>query len=480
MGTLAQRRARLDAARISRPRGRARATSRVTGETHDLPRARPRVRSRIAWRWRPATSSAHVAKACVRAKTRSRRGGVRLERDARGRHDPLRRQPDPAGPRGRACRTRSPRRTRASAPTAGPSGSAGRAVEAVDGARQAPVPALRGRPRHPLAPADDRARGAPTARASAGGARRGAHGSCCGRGGHEVVQFDGPVLELLTASRRALRPADRGAGPRHPRRPSSTSDALPAPAARGRPDAPDRRRAARPAHDRRHRQPLEGRGLLRGRDRPVAADRRRSSDDEALRDRARGAPAHAGVRARRATRTRSAAIYGRAGRPCPRCGGRSAARAVGRQPPDILVPGVPDAERQAHRPQGRRPHRARQHAGELRRRARRRRRHGRVRRAARARATAAAAWCSPTTSSDAARRTPLTLEEGLEHFRQDAWAASSSTSTSSARLRAAGGRRAARRRPGRARADLDDGGREPADRPRGSRRRCGSAGRCRR
>ena len=54
---------------------------------------------------------------------------------------------------------------------------------------------------------------------------------------------------------------------------------------------------------------------------------------------------------------------------------------MGRQPPDLLVPGVPSAE--ADRPQGRRPHRAREHARELRRGARPRRAHDRVRRAAR-------------------------------------------------------------------------------------------------
>ena len=54
------------------------------------------------------------------------------QRRARGRHDPLRGEPDPAGAGGHRCRTASRRRTRASAATAGRSGSRASAVTSVD------------------------------------------------------------------------------------------------------------------------------------------------------------------------------------------------------------------------------------------------------------------------------------------------------------------------------------------------------------
>ena len=97
-----------------------------------------------------------------------------------------------------------------------------------------------------------------------------------------------------------------------------------------------------------------------------------------------GPPADAGVGARPAARTRSAWSTGPRGRPCPRCGDdRAPARAWATT--TARPPGAPDASGEARRPQGGPPHRARQHAGQLRRRAGRRRRHDRVRRAARAR-----------------------------------------------------------------------------------------------
>ena len=54
-------------------------------------------------------------------------------------------------------------------------------------------------------------------------ARRGARGSCCARRDHEVVQFDGPVLELMTESRTRFDRRLAGARARHPRPTSSTS-----------------------------------------------------------------------------------------------------------------------------------------------------------------------------------------------------------------------------------------------------------------
>ena len=93
--------------------------------------------------------------------------------------------------------------------------------------------------------------------------------------GHEVVEFDGPVLELMTGRPHALRPAARGARPGRAGRARSTRDRFLAPPARRRPDARDRRRAARPADRRRPRQHLEGRGLLGRAARPVAPAARR-------------------------------------------------------------------------------------------------------------------------------------------------------------------------------------------------------------
>ena len=60
--------------------------------------------------------------------------------------------------------------------------------------------------------------------------------------GHEVVEFDGPVLELMTERAHALRPRIAALGP-DILADEFDADALPAPAARGRPDA---RRSATP------------------------------------------------------------------------------------------------------------------------------------------------------------------------------------------------------------------------------------------
>ena len=101
------------------------------------------------------------------------------------------------------------------------------------------------------------------------------------RAGHEVVQFDGPVLELMTEARTRFDQRIAGLGP-DILAPRARRAADPAPAARGRPDAADRRRAARPAHGRRHRQPLEGRGLLGARRSIRGARAGAVSDDEVL------------------------------------------------------------------------------------------------------------------------------------------------------------------------------------------------------
>ena len=160
------------------------------------------------------------------------------------------------------------------------------------------------------------------------------------RGDREVVQLNGPVLELMTESRTRF---DRRLAQLGPDilAPEFDARAVPAPAARGRPDAGDRRRHARPAHDRGDRQPVEVGGLLRGRDRSVALDGRGLRRGSA-RDRGGLPPADGPVGARRqpgplpprlqARRPPVPAL--RAGRHDPR------ARPGRRQPHDVLVPGV--------------------------------------------------------------------------------------------------------------------------------------------
>ena len=102
---------------------------------------------------------------------------------------------------------------------------------------------------------------------------------------HEVVQFDGPVLELMTDSRTRFDLRLAGLG-RRPGGRLRRARFLRAPA-RGRPDPRDRRRAAGPAQPRRHRQHLEGRGLLHAGVDPWRADgrgdRRRGARDRARR-----------------------------------------------------------------------------------------------------------------------------------------------------------------------------------------------------
>ena len=133
----------------------------------------------------------------------------------------------------------------------------------------------------------------------------------------EVVQFDGPVLELMTDSRTRFDKQLSQLGP----------DIL-APELderrflrRLREDDPtraDRRGAARPAHDRRHRQHVEVRGLLRRRHRPVAPGRR-GLRRRGARDRARDA-ARMQQSALDGMQDAHRVIYAKAGQPCPRCG----------------------------------------------------------------------------------------------------------------------------------------------------------------
>ena len=154
-----------------------------------------------------------------------------------------------------------------------------------------------------------------------------------------VVQFDGPLLELMRESRTrfdrrlaALGQDVIGA--------SFDAEELSAPAARRRPGAGDRRRAARPADRRGHRQRVEVRGMLRRGAQPLATAR---------------SPARRGGRRGRAVRARAHARVGRRRRlqlaPARRLQARRnalralrhadpPARTGRRQPPDLLVPGL--------------------------------------------------------------------------------------------------------------------------------------------
>ena len=167
------------------------------------------------------------------------------------------------------------------------------------------------------------------------------------RAGAEVVQFNGPVLELMTESRTRFDQRIAGLGPdilapefdyeRYLRRLREDD-----------PTRPIGDAVLAAAHGRGDRQPVEGRGLLRGRHRPLAADRqgqrRRGGGD-----RRRRPPAHAAVRARRQPdppparlRPRRAALPALRRRLAdPREG------PGGRQPHDVLVPAMSELTRAA-------------------------------------------------------------------------------------------------------------------------------------
>ena len=201
---------------------------------------------------------------------------------------------------------------------------------------------------------------------------------------HEVVQFDGPVLELMTDSRTRFDRRIAGLGP----------DVLAA-------DFDESRFLARLREDDQTRgigdalldqrnlagvgQPLEVGGLLPGGHGPLASGSRDVSDDEAL----------AIVREIRPLMQDSAAsgrrhaptwVFERAGRPCRRCGTLIRARGQGDDNRTTYWCPAASARALMHavsgRAQGRRPRGARQHDAQLRGRPRARRRHDRVRRAA--------------------------------------------------------------------------------------------------
>ena len=133
------------------------------------------------------------------------------------------------------------------------------------------------------------------------------------------VQFNGPVLELMTDSRTRLRPADRRPGARHPGARSSTPARF---LRRLREDDP-----TRPIGDALlDQRTIAGignlwkvEGCFAAGDRPVAPDRATSATTEALAIVAAARPRmqHS---ASTATRTASSASTAAAGLPCPRCG----------------------------------------------------------------------------------------------------------------------------------------------------------------
>ena len=182
--------------------------------------------------------------------------------------------------------------------------------------RQAPVPSLRGRPHAALPPAHGREVGRlPQRRALAAIAPPRLAGDPHGRPRCGAVRRPGARADDRVAH--PLRPPPRRAGAGHRGR-GLRRAGVPAPAARGRPHARDRRRPARPAHAGRHREPVEVRGVLLRRDRSVAADRR-GRRRRGAGDRARGAPADARRRRRATATTGPPGSTSARACPCRRC-----------------------------------------------------------------------------------------------------------------------------------------------------------------
>ena len=163
------------------------------------------------------------------------------------------------------------------------------------------------------------------------------------RGERTVVQLNGPVLELMTESRTRFDQRLSRLGPGHPRA-GARRGALPAPPARGRPDA---RRSATPCSTSARSPGSATCGRRRAASRPAIDPWRPAgevSDAEALAIVAGVPPAHAALGARRQPGPLPAHLR-RAGRPCPRCGPASPirrARPGRRQPHDLLVPVMSD------------------------------------------------------------------------------------------------------------------------------------------
>ena len=196
--------------------------------------------------------------------------------------------------------------------------------------------------------------------------------------------------------------------------------------------------------------------------RPRAASRRgidpwrpagEVSDAEALAIVRRVPAAHAALGARRQPEPLPAHLrHGRPPVPALRPGARGSRRAA-RATTTARPTGARHVRRDAapRRPQGRRPHRARQHDGVVRRRAGRRRRHDRVRRAARGPPRARDAPAVLAHDYEHVPPDALTLEQGLAHLAsRRVRRRRARRRPQAARLRAARGRGAAPARAGRA------------------------------
>ena len=182
-----------------------------------------------------------------------------------------------------------------------------------------------------------------------------------------VAQINGPVLELMTDSRTRLDQRIAGLGP-DILAPELDEQSVPAPAARGRPDAPDRRRPARPADHRRDRQPVEGRraasrpGSTRG-GAPATSPTRRRWRSSTPRARACRSPRATGCRSASRSSTASPAARARAAGPPRTSAHAGRATTTGRHT------GAHGVSAETDRTQGRGPDRPGQHARLLRRRA---------------------------------------------------------------------------------------------------------------
>ena len=225
---------------------------------------------------------------------------------------------------------------------------------------------------------------------------RGAPGSCsrCARRGGR--QFDGPVLELMTALRARVDQRLAGARARRARRVVRRRTRAAAAARRTIRRGRSATRCSTSAR-RRHREHLEGGGVLR-RGRRSRAGRRRGERRRGARRSCASRASACATRRRDGLPARPRAVYGRAGQPCPRCGGRSGRAGRGRT--NRTTYWCPACQRD-HRGRASRLRRV-GHKGadlivpgntlrELRRGARGRRRHDRVRRPVRA----ARRWRAP-------------------------------------------------------------------------------------
>ncbi len=233
-------------------------------------------------------------------------------------------------------------RDAAAPPRARPLARAARRPRGARGGRprQAPLHPLRRRAHAPLAPAHGAAAGASTGAASAGGARPRRAWLVLRTREHEVVQFDGPVLELMTDSRTRFDQRIGALGPdlladdfdeRRFLRRLREDDQTPR----------HRRRPARPA------QPRRASGTC-GSPRAASSPESTPGGGSARRERRRGRSRSS--RGLRPLMQRSAEgggrderwVFERTGLPCRRCGALDPrARPGRRQPHDLLVPVVP-------------------------------------------------------------------------------------------------------------------------------------------